>query len=109
MHEHEDAQKNFAAEIAPPVVAKAPWRIAEVKALPDYRLWVRFNDGLEGTADISGLVHSSHAGVFAALRDKTLFERVTLHYGAVTWPGELDLAPDAMHECIRRNGKWVPN
>jgi hypothetical protein len=27
--------------------------------------------------------------------------------GAVTWPGEIDLAPDAMHDEIKKNGKWV--
>jgi len=30
-----------------------------------------------------------------------------VHLGAVTWPGELDLAPDAMHAAIRRTGVWV--
>jgi hypothetical protein len=37
------------------------------------------------------------AGVFAALRDPSLFAQAALDYGAVSWPGELDLAPDAMH------------
>ncbi len=28
--------------------------------------------------------------------------------GAVMWPGELDLVPDAMHEEIKqRGGEWV--
>lgn len=25
----------------------------------------------------------------------------------VTWPGELDLAPDAMHRHIKESGEWV--
>jgi hypothetical protein len=25
----------------------------------------------------------------------------------VTWPGELDLAPDAMHEAIKQQGEWI--
>ncbi|NJC88536.1 MAG: DUF2442 domain-containing protein [Desulfuromonas sp.] len=65
-------------------------------------MWVRFNDGLEGTVAMADLIHSARAGVFAVLRDEALFARVSLHYGAVTWPGDLDLAPDAMHEGIRR-------
>jgi hypothetical protein len=32
---------------------------------------------------------------------------VTIEHGAVTWPGELDLAPDAMHDAIRQHGVWV--
>jgi hypothetical protein len=28
-------------------------------------------------------------------------------YGAVTWPGEIDLAPDAMYAAIAAEGKWA--
>jgi hypothetical protein len=27
--------------------------------------------------------------------------------GVVTWPGELDLASDAMHSEIKKNGQWL--
>jgi hypothetical protein len=27
--------------------------------------------------------------------------------GAVTWPGEIDIAPDAMYQALRRDGEWV--
>jgi len=30
-----------------------------------------------------------------------------LQFGALTWPGDLDLAPDAMHEEISRTGRFV--
>ena len=109
MPEHADAKEDFSLEVAPPITPKAPWRIAEVRALPGYKLWVRFNDGTEGTVDLSGFIRSSHAGVFSVLSDENLFARVTLERGAVTWPGELDLAPDAMYEAIRQSGEWVLN
>lgn len=56
--------------------------------------------------DLSGMVQSSGAGVFAALRDPVLFAQVRLDLGAVTWPGDLDLAPDAMHAAIQERGEW---
>ena len=93
----------------PTVVPRAPYRVAEVTALPGWKLRVRHNDGVEGTVDLSGLVHSPRAGVFAALRDVTLFEQVFLDLGAVTWPGELDLAPDRMHDEIVARGEYVLN
>jgi hypothetical protein len=77
-----------------------------VEALSGFRLKVTFADGLTGTADLSRLVQSPQAGVFAALRDPSIFAQVRLEYGAVTWPGELDLAPDAMHAGILANGEW---
>jgi hypothetical protein len=27
--------------------------------------------------------------------------------GAVSWPGDLDLAPDAMHAAIKEHGTWI--
>jgi hypothetical protein len=88
------------------IALRSPWRVIEVEALPGFRLRVRFADGLTGTVDMSGMVHSPKAGVFAALADPSLFAQVTLDYGAVAWPGELDLAPDAMHSAIREHGEW---
>jgi len=92
----------LAAEIAP----RSPWRVTVVEALPEFPLRVAFADGLTGIVDLSGLVHSSKAGVYAVLAAPSLFAQATLEYGAVAWPGELDLAPDAVHTAIRANGVW---
>ena len=89
--------------------SRAPWRVAEVQALPGWRLRVRHNDGVAGTVDMSALIHSAHAGVFAALKDNTLFGQVHLDLGAVTWPGEIDLSPFTMHDEIAAHGEWVLN
>jgi hypothetical protein len=86
---------------------QAPWRVAEVEALPDFRLRVRFNDGAEGTVEMAQFVKSESAGVFTALRNEKLFAQVRVVLGAVTWPGDLDLAPDAMHRAIKEHGKWI--
>ena len=83
------------------------WRIKEAKALEDYKLYVKFNDDLEGFVDLSLLVNSTHAGVFAALQDLRTFESLYIECGAVTWPGYLDLAPYAMYDEIKKNGIWV--
>jgi hypothetical protein len=55
----------------------------------------------------SGRTYGDNAGVFAALRDPVEFGRVSVLSGAVTWPGEIDLAPDSMYEEIKKNGQWI--
>jgi hypothetical protein len=67
---------------------------------------VSFADGVTGLVDLSRLVQSPQAGVFAALADPALFAQVRIEYGAVIWPGELDLAPDAMYTAIKAHGEW---
>lgn len=100
---HEDPSASVIAEAAP----RSPWRVTEVEALPGFRLRVAFADGLTGIVDMSRMVHSPKAGVFAVLADPSLFAQVKLDLGAVTWPGELDLAPDAMHAAIQERGVWL--
>jgi hypothetical protein len=80
--------------------------VREVTALPGGHLFVRFVEGLTGSVDLSALIASPEAGVFACLRDRSLFEQVTIEMGAVAGPGELDLAPDAMHAAIKQHGEW---
>ena len=107
MRSHADAQENHATELTPPVSPRAPWRLASVEVLPGFRLRVRFNDGTEGTVELAGFLNSASAGVFAALRDEGLFRQARVTLGAVTWPGELDLAPDAMHRAVKEHGTWI--
>jgi hypothetical protein len=107
MQSHADAQKNRTAELIPPVRPRAPWRVAEAEALPGLQLRVRFNDGTAGIVEMAAFINSDMAGVFTALRDEKLFRQVRVTLGAVTWPGDLDLAPDAMHRAIKEQGKWI--
>ncbi len=75
------------------------YQIEQAEARPNYRLWVRFSNGTEGEVDLSGLVGK---GVFVAWRDQSVFNSVSvdLESGTVTWPGDIDLAPDALYKDI---------
>lgn len=80
------------------------WEVVSAKSLGPYRLAVRFADGLAGEVELR---ESFFRGVFETLRDPAVFERVHCEHGFVEWPGELDLAPDAMHREIAEHGRWV--
>jgi hypothetical protein len=107
MHPEAISDERYSTALATEIAPRSPWRVVAVKPLPGFRLMVEFVDGIAGTVDMSGLVHSSKAGVFTALADPALFAQVRLDCGAVTWPGELDLAPNAMHDAIEERGEWV--
>ena len=93
--------------ITPGIVCTAPWRLTKVKPLPNYKLEVEFNDGTHGFVEMMTLIMSDHAGVFAALKDKDIFDQAHLEYGVLTWPGEIDLAPDTMFDAVKKTGRWV--
>jgi hypothetical protein len=103
MRNQTESTQDFATGVTPCV----PWRVTEVRALTGYRLSVKFVDGTTGEVDLSRLVASDKAGVFAVLRDPVVFVQARVEYGAVTWPGDLDLAPDAMYDELKEHGVWI--
>lgn len=85
----------------------APWRLTKVTPLQNYILEVEFTDGTHGFVEMHNFVMSEKAGVFSVLKNKDLFNQVYLTYGVATWPGQLDLAPDTMHDEIQAKGRWI--
>ena len=80
------------------------WDIVSVAVTNKHTLQVSFKDGLKGELEFKD---SFFEGVFSDLTYEENFNQVTIEHGAITWPGERDLAPDAMHHEIKKNGKWV--
>lgn len=78
-------------------------RLIAVTACPDFRIFLRFDDGLSGEIDLTNALRGP---VFEPLRDPAYFAKVRLSdYGAPVWPNGLNLAPDALHERLLAAGK----
>ena len=80
------------------------WDVIEVKPIAPLALQVRFADGTEGKVQFET---SYLTGVFSVLKDPALFQQAHIEDGAVAWPGNIDLAPDAMYDSIKSKGIWV--
>ena len=63
----------------------------DVKTLSQLSIQVTFADGISGKVQFEP---SRLTGVFQALKDQDVFRQVYIEQGAVTWPGNVDLAPD---------------
>jgi hypothetical protein len=80
------------------------WDVVDVKKIAPLALQVLFADETVGKVKFE----SSHlTGVFEALKNPTIFDQVHINNGVVVWPGDLDLAPDAMYTQIKSQGEWV--
>lgn len=76
-------------------------KLVEVKANPGYRLWLRYEDGVEGEVDLSSDVG---IGVFAYWNDPKNFQKVRIGTGGeISWSDQLDICADAMY--LRITGK----
>jgi len=76
-------------------------RITHVKPHSGFRLQLHFDNGESGIVDLQEFVGR---GVFTALEEPGIFEQVAAtSEGAVVWPGEIDMCPDALY--LRMTGK----
>jgi len=66
----------------------------------DYRLWLRFADGVEGEVDLRGELWGE---VFEPLQDKSKFAGFVLdqEFGTIVWPNGADFAPEFLYEKLR--------
>ena len=74
-------------------------RVTECKASPDYRLWLKFEDGLEGSVYLGNLLELV---AFRNWRDVDQFCRVAVDREAATvvWDGGIRLDPDILHQDL---------
>ncbi len=100
-------ETSFAQDSTIGITPSAPWRVCELRYVENYKFYVKFIDDLAGYIDLSQLIGSKNAGVFSALRADDVLKKAFIKYGVVTWPGELDLAPDAMYDAIKEKGIWI--
>lgn len=69
--------------------------VIEVSALEGFRIHLRFDEGTEGTVDLSDLAGK---GVFARWNDRRHFEQVEVGPGgSVRWSESEELCPDALY------------
>jgi len=76
-------------------------RVTKVESKPGYILLVTFDDGIYGEVSMVGQLFGT---MFEPLKDPEYFAQASVNeFGAVCWPNDVDLAPDAMYcEIIAR-------
>jgi hypothetical protein len=72
----------------------------EVTPLPDYRLFLRFNNGQSGEVNLSDELDGE---VFGALRDPALFATASQHpvMRTAAWANGADLAPEFLCDLMQ--------
>lgn len=74
--------------------------VVQVRPLDGYRLYLRFEDEVEGSVDIAELIEFT--GVFAPLLERDYFVQVRadLELGTICWPNGADLDPDVLYAQV---------
>lgn len=74
--------------------------IVKVEPRGGYRLWLQFQDGVEGEIDLGPRLEFQ--GVFAPLRDPVYFARVRVNpeLGTISWPNDADWDPLVLYSLV---------
>ena len=73
--------------------------ITECRAESNYTLWLKFDDGLEGSVNLGDLVLTES---YLAISDAETFSRVAIDpvSNAVTWTGGIRLEPEVLYHDL---------
>jgi hypothetical protein len=71
--------------------------VIEARHVGAHRVWLRFDDGVEGTLDLADELWGE---IFEPLRDPAYFGRFTVA-DTLVWPNGADFAPEFLHERLR--------
>lgn len=75
---------------------QTPIKLQSVRALDNYRLWIRFTNDEEKIFDFTPLLDSP---AFSPLKDKSLFDKVYVEFGCPVWNnGEIDISPEYVYK-----------
>jgi len=74
-------------------------RLKEAKYQGDYRIWLKFTDGVEGEVDLESELWGE---VFQPLKDKARFAELSLdkELETVVWPNGADFAPEFLYQKL---------
>ena len=81
--------------------------VVGVTVIGDHELRLLFEDGTVGDVAFG---EDEWRGVFAPLQDPELFAQVQVdpQSGTIVWPGELDMAPEALYAEARKRQVAAP-
>lgn len=80
---------------------KTKW-ITEAEYKGGYKLYIKFNDGIEGIVDLEGKLDGE---VFEPLKKKSNFQKFELNSWTVVWSNGADLAPEYLYNLVLSSKK----
>jgi hypothetical protein len=80
-------------------------RIIELKVVAPHTLWLRFDDGVERTVDLSSVLAGE---TYEPLRDPEFFSQAWLdpEIHTVVWPNGADFDPETLYDWTNVQDAW---
>lgn len=82
-------------------------KLIEAKHQGDYKVWLKFSDGVEGQVDLEKELWGE---IFQPLKDKSRFAELTVNdeLETLVWPNGADFAPEFLYQQLRPDYELKP-
>jgi len=81
--------------------------IVKVELKDDYRVFVEFNDGMNGIIDFKEKLQNDNRQIIRDLLDLNKFKTVKLDLDTLCWDNGVDFAPEYLYEKIKGQNKKI--
>jgi hypothetical protein len=71
----------------------------------DYRIYIEFNDGLNGIIDFKDKITTDHREIIRELVDKNKFNKIKVERHTLCWENGVDFAPEYLYDQIKMRQK----
>ena len=73
--------------------------------LDDYNLFIKFNDGIEGSINLKETIFNDSRKIFEYLREVDNFKDFQISLNTICWSNNLDLAPEYLKETLLKQNQ----
>ncbi|MGE5343466.1 MAG: DUF2442 domain-containing protein [Candidatus Omnitrophota bacterium] len=77
--------------------------VTKAKYIDSFKVWIKFNDNIEGIVDLESTITNDHREIFRMLRDQQQFKKFEVNADTLVWENGLDLAPEYLYELATQN------
>ncbi len=72
--------------------------VKKAKYIDSFKVWLKFNDGIEGIVDLESTITNDRRDIFRQLHDRQHFKKFKVEADTLVWENGLDLAPEYLYE-----------